>query len=84
MSLLVQRMIARGNHYFDRNKTLSLCSRVRATSDSANNNQSLEGAMSLKGVIGAEAMGLAGNAGGCGLSLIGYENPLLWPTNSMR
>ena len=66
-------MIARGNHYFDRNKTLSLCSRVRATSDSANNNYFIEEAMSLKGVIGAETVGLAncGNAGGCGLSLIG-------------
>lgn len=70
VSLLVQRMIARGNHYFDRNKTISLCSRVRATSDSANNNQSLERDMSLKGNKAAEAVGFAN----CGLSLIGYEN----------
>jgi hypothetical protein len=85
VSLLVQRMMAAtGNHYLDRNKTLSLCSRVRATSDSANNNQSLEAPNSLKDVVAGAALGHTTGAGGCGLSLIGYGDQILWPTNSMR
>ena len=57
-------------------KTLSLCSRVRATSDQ-NNDNTLEEPTSMKGMLG-----VPGGYGGTG-SVIGYENAF-WPAYSVK